>query len=93
MVPQNIAIEHMAIGREFADAHVARPNPLNPFQLVTLSGLRLLLSDDRNHLHALPPVEFRVRFDPQARDLTAFWDEEVRRVALGRLLCALWLAN
>lgn len=67
LVPQQVVIERMALGRDFAEAHVARFNPLNEFQLVTLAGVRVLLSDDRHALHVLPPSEFRVPFDPHGR--------------------------
>lgn len=76
LVPQNISIEQLIISREFAESHVVRINPLAPYQMVSLTGRRLMLSEDRHLLYMLAGQGEGGSFDASAKDLSVFWDRE-----------------
>ncbi len=71
-----MSIENLIMSREFAEAHTVRVNPLAPYQMTSLDGRRMLLSEDRRTVTVLPGEASRPLFDPAAADLSVYWDRE-----------------
>jgi hypothetical protein len=76
IVPQNVSIESLIMSREFAEAHTARVNPMAPYQMCSLDGRRMLLSDDRRVLSVLPGEASKSLAGVSQSNLAAFWDRE-----------------